>query len=62
MASSYKYHNGERFVGGTAALLHQIKQAGGLMPHYDKVIKKAIDALIEETNRQNVKRTLKVVK
>ncbi len=34
-ASSHRYHNGERFIGGTAAFLHQIKQDGGLMPHYD---------------------------
>lgn len=62
LASSYRYHNGKRFVGGTAALLHQIKQDGGLTPHYDRVIKKAIGELIEETNRQNVKQALKLVK
>lgn len=62
MSSSYRYHNGKRFVGGTAALLHQIKQDGGLIPHYEKVVKSALGALVEETNRQNVKRNLKIAK
>jgi len=62
MAHNYKYHNGKQFVGGTAALLHQIKEDGGLIPHYEKIVKSTLFTLIEETNKQNVKKSLKLAK
>lgn len=64
--AGYRYHNGKRFVGGTAALLHKVKEDGGLNNHYNKVIQKAIpgivDAIIDDENKQDLKKSLKVVK
>lgn len=46
----YRYFNGERWIGGTAAVLHQIKLDGGLESHYQKVVSKAINDFIEDAN------------
>lgn len=64
--AGYRYHNGTRFIGGTAALLHKVKEDGGLNNHYNKVIQKAlpgiVDSLIDDENKQDLKKSLKVVK
>lgn len=57
----YRYHNGERWVGGTAAILHTIKQDGGLNQHYQRVIAHSIDVMIENTNRSYVRENLKAL-
>lgn len=34
--SDPRYHNGQRWVGGTAAWLHTISKDGGWGPHHEK--------------------------
>ena len=64
--AGYRYHNGKRFIGGTAALLHKVKEDGGLNNHYNKVIHKAlpgiVDAIIDDENKQDLKKSLKIIK
>jgi hypothetical protein len=61
MEMSYRYYNGTRWIGGTAAFLHQVKEDGGLNEHYTKVISVAIDAMIVDTNKQNKKKAIRLV-
>ena len=39
-------------MGGTAALLHKVKQDGGLSNHYEKIIQKAIEYIIQAVNEE----------
>lgn len=54
MSKGYRYYNHEkrRWIGGNAALLHVIKEDGGLIPHYNKIVNQAIGALIDEANQE----------
>lgn len=52
MGNGYRHYNGKRFVGGTAALLHKVKQDGGLSNHYEKIIQKAIEYIIQAVNEE----------
>lgn len=42
------YYNGRRWVGGTAAVAHQIGQAGGVKEYKKKLLHDAIDRLIDD--------------
>lgn len=61
--ANYRYYSPEkkRNIGGTAALLHVIKEDGGLEAHYDKVVRRAIGALIDEVNQEMARPQLKVI-
>ena len=48
MAKGYTYYNGNRKIGGTAALLHKVKEDGGLTKHYAKVFERMAESAIEE--------------
>ena len=48
MAKIYTYHNGRRRVGGTAALLHKVKQDGGLPSHYAKIFEEMAEVAIDK--------------
>ena len=61
--SKYKYYNHEKgkTIAGTAALLHVIKEDGGLEAHYEKVVHQTIGALIDEVNQEMARPQLKVI-
>ena len=63
MSKGYRYYDHEKgkTIAGTAALLHVIKEDGGLEAHYDKVVRRAIGALIEEVNEEMARPKLKVI-
>ena len=63
MSKGYRYYNPEKGknIAGTAALLHVIKEDGGLEAHYNKVVRRAIGALIDEVNEELARPRLRVV-
>ena len=63
MSKGYRFYNHDKgkWVSGTAALLHKVKLDGGLEAHYEKVVKRAIGDMIEDSNREAVRGSLKVV-
>ena len=62
---AYRYHNGTRWVGGTAALHHKVKEDGGLNAHNQQVIYKAlpniVSALIEDENKKTARNSIRRV-
>ena len=48
MSKGYRHYNGHRWVGGTAGLLHKVKQEGGLVEFQRKLIHDAIDRLLDD--------------
>ena len=63
MSKGYKYYNPEkqRWVAGTAALIHVIKEDGGLEAHYDKIVRRSISNLIDEVNNEMARPRLRVI-
>ncbi len=51
--AGYKFHNGRRWIGGTAALLRQVNKDGGLIPHYMKTFALALEMTIHDRNVDN---------
>lgn len=39
--SKYRYHNGKRWIGGTAAYNHFFKENGGIDNVFEQVVKEA---------------------
>lgn len=58
--NGYRYYNGTRFVGGTAALLHKIKKDGGLSKHYQKIIQQSIMDFIQAANEEEKRNYIKI--
>lgn len=58
----YKYCNGKRNIGGTAALLHKIKRDGGLENRYAKIIAEFVDCVIEKGNQEIKSSNIKIIK
>ena len=63
MSKGYRYYNPEKGknIAGTAALIHVIKEDGGLEAHYDKIVRRSISNLIDEVNDEMARPRLRVV-
>lgn len=63
MAKSYKYRNENgRTVSGTAALLHVVKEDGGLAPHYAKIYVEMAEAAIADRNLEMANPIVKAIR
>ena len=61
MSKGYKHFNGSRWVGGTAGLLHKVKQDGGLAAFKKKLVHDYVDKLIDDGVIEVVQPQLQVI-
>lgn len=61
MARIYRYHNGERWVGGMAAFVHEVSEAGGIDAYERKIAHDALDRLLDAGDIEVVVPQLRVV-
>lgn len=61
MAKIHRYHNGERWVGGMAAFVHDVSEAGGIDAYERKIAHDALDRLLDAGAIEVVRPKLRVV-